>query len=450
LFGGNNPLTTAECSAHLDIWMRDLFPPKTDSVRALLLRLSVVVCGTLLSGCGGRGPAGDELSGKAELPTIRAEVLTVEMTAWPSVVRTQGTLAADLVAVVGTKVAGRIEAVHVDLGDFVHAGDPLARLDDEESRLQVAQAEAQLAEACAAVGLQPGAGVETLDRMKAPPVRQEKALWDEAIDNLKRGRDLHARNAISEAEVERLEAVERVAAARYASSLNSVEEKIALIAVRTAELALARQQLDEAVIQTPFDGRILQRQVSPGEYVSTGQAIATVVRSDPLRFRGTVPERRARQVMLGQPVTLRIESVIEPRVVKVTRISPVLDELTRALTFEALVDNSDGRLQTGLFAEGEVELDAKAKSLAVPSSAAEKVWKLVDGAAREQEVRTGRRRADAIEIIAGLAVGDRILLDASVGRVARIEAVTPAKKGATIASDVAGSGETGESEEHSQ
>jgi RND family efflux transporter MFP subunit len=320
----------------------------------------------------------------------------------------------------------------------------------------VAQAEAQLAEACAAVGLQPGAGVETLDRMKAPPVRQEKALWDEAIDNLKRGRDLHARNAISEAEVERLEAVERVAAARYASSLNSVEEKIALIAVRTAELALARQQLDEAVIQTPFDGRILQRQVSPGEYVSTGQAIATVVRSDPLRFRGTVPERRARQVMLGQPVTLRIESVIEPRVVKVTRISPVLDELTRALTFEALVDNSDGRLQTGLFAEGEVELDAKAKSLAVPSSAvlefagAEKVWKLVDGAAREQEVRTGRRRADAIEIIAGLAVGDRILLDASVGRVARIEAVTPAKKGATIASDVAGSGETGESEEHSQ
>jgi RND family efflux transporter MFP subunit len=341
-------------------------------------------------------------------------------------VRTQGTLAADEVAVVGTKVAGRIAMVHVDLGDVVQAGEPLVTLDEDESRLQVSQADAQLAEACAAVGLQPEEAIETLDRKNAPPVRQEKALWDEAVENLKRARDLRARNAISEAEIERLDAAERVAAARYASALNGVDEKVALIGVRTAELALARQQLREAVIRTPFDGRILQRQVAPGEYVPVGHAVATVVRSNPLRFRGTIPERHARQLTLGQSVTLRIESVSEPRLVKVTRISPVLDELSRALLFEALVDNSDGRLQTGLFAEGEVVLDPEARSLVVPRSAvlefagAEKVWKVFDGTAHEQEVRTGKRRPNGIEIVSGLAAGDRILRDAGLGRVARV------------------------------
>jgi RND family efflux transporter MFP subunit len=366
-----------------------------------------------------------------DVPTIQAEVLTIDTAVWPTVVRTQGTLAADEVAVVGTKVAGRIATVHVDLGDMVRAGDRLATLDEEESRLQVLQAEAQLAEARAAVGLRADEPVESLDRDKAPPVRQEKALWDEARESIVRARGLQARNAISEAEIERLNAAERVAAARYASSLNSVDEKIALIGVRTAELQLARQRWNDAIIRTPFDGQILQRQVAPGEYVPLGHGIATVVRSSSLRFRGTIPERHAQQLTLGQSVTLRIESIAEPRVVKVTRISPVLNELSRALLFEALVDNSDGRLRTGLFAEGEVVLNPDARSLVVPRTAvaefagAEKVWKIVDGTAREVEVRTGLHRAEEVEIVGGLVSGDRILRNARLGRVARIEPVVP-------------------------
>jgi membrane fusion protein, multidrug efflux system len=416
---------------------------------SLCVKLSaLLLCGPLLLGCGAKSRGADaNLTPKPDASTVQAELLTVEMTNWPSIVRTQGNLAADLVAVVGAKVAGRIAMVHVDLGDQVRAGDPLATLDQEESRLQVSEADAQLAQAAAAVGLQPGESVEALDRMNAPPVRQEKALWNEAVESVKRARDLRDRNAISEAEVERLEAAERVAAARYASAVNGVDEKIALIGVRTAELALARQRLEEGVIRTSFDGKILQRQVSPGEYVPIGHPIATVVRSNPLRFRGTIPERHARQLTLGQCVTLRIESVAEPRTVKVTRISPVLEELTRSLLFEALVDNSDGRLQTGLFAEGEVVLDSAARALVVPQSAviefagAEKVWKVSDGTAREQEVRTGRRRGDAVEIVAGVGAGDRILRDASLGRVAQIEPVEPGHEPALKPTEVAGSRE---------
>lgn len=390
----------------------------------------LVLFAGFLAGCGDGSRATDtKKPATAESPTLQAEILTVAEKTWPSIVRTQGSLVADEVTVVGTKVAGRISKVHVDLGDIVHENDPLATLDQDECRLLVAQAEAQLAQAAAAIGLQPGDPVEKLDRKNAPPVRQEKAMWDEAIENLKRAKLLFARNAISESEVQKVEAAESVASARYASSLNSVDEKIALVGVRTAERALARQRLDDTVIRAPFDGLVRERQIAPGAYVSVGHAIATIVRSNPLRFRGTMPERNAQELALGQSVVLRIESLDEPRTVKITRISPALDESSRALLFEALVDNADGRLRTGLFAEGEVVLDPEARSIVVPRSAvvefagAEKVWKVVDGTAREQEVHTGLRRPEGVEIAAGLGAGDQILLHASQGRVARIEPI---------------------------
>jgi RND family efflux transporter MFP subunit len=389
-----------------------------------------VLFALVLAGCGNGSRATDNKSqAKGELPSLKAETLVVSEKTWPSIVRTQGSLMADEVATVGTKVAGRISEVHVDLGDVVRANDPLATLDQEECRLQVTQAEAQLAQAAAAVGLQPGDPVEKLDRKNAPPVRQEKAVWDEAIENLKRARVLFSRSAISESEVQKVEAAESVAAARYASSLNSVDEKIAQVGVRTAELSLARQRLADTVIRARIDGLVRERQVAPGSYVSVGHAIATIVRSNPLRFRGTMPERHAQQLAVGQSVTLQIESIEQPRTVKITRISPALDEASRALLFEALVDNTDGTLRTGLFAEGEVVLDPEARSVVVPVSAvnefagAEKVWKVVDGTAQEQEVRTGLRRPEGVEIVSGLNPGDRILVHADEGRIARIEPV---------------------------
>jgi RND family efflux transporter MFP subunit len=388
------------------------------------------VCGCLLAGCEGGAPAaGLPAQPVAEIPEIEAEVLSVESTAWPTVVRTHGSLAANEIAIVGAKVAGRIAEVHVDLGDIVAAGDPLATLDQDECRLQVAQAEAHLNEASAAVGLRPGTPIESLDRKNAPPIRQEKALWDEAIENQKRGRDLLSRKLISDSEIERLDAAERVSSARYASAINAVEEKIAMVTVRMAELGLARQRLSDSIIRSPFDGRVQLRHVAPGEYVPIGHAVATVVRDHPLRFRGTISERYARDLSVGRTVMLRVESLPEPRAVQITRISPVLDETSRSRLFESLVDNTDGRLQSGLFAEGDVVIGPDARALVVPSSAVtefagvEKVWKVVEGMSREQPVRTGQRRADQVEIVSGLTEGDVILRHAEPGRVARISPI---------------------------
>lgn len=396
--------------------------PANRFLRAIPLLGWLAICG-----CGSSSSPQAQGPTEKPLPTLQTAVLEIHPQTWPKIVRSQGSLVADEVAAVGTRVAGRVDEVHVDLGDFVKQGEVLAVLDQEEFLLAVEQAEAQLAQARSAVGLRPEDSVASLNPLNAPPVRQEKAVWDEAIANLNRSKRLRQENAMSAAEYDQIAAAERVAEARYASALNSVYEKIALINVRQAELSLAKQRLADATIRAPFDGLIQQRQIAPGAYVQVGDQIATLVRTNPLRFRGLIPERHAQHLAMGQTVRLKVESVPKPLTVAVTRISPSLDQFNRSLLFEASIDNQKRDLRTGLFAEAEIVIDPNAQSLIVPESAvsefagAEKVWKVKDGIADEVEILTGERRDGNIQILQGVEDGDVILLDAAQGQVARIE-----------------------------
>jgi RND family efflux transporter MFP subunit len=394
--------------------------------------IAVGLCLAVGGGCGHSAPqpgAKAEDNGQAELPVVKAAVMTVEKQPWPTIVKTQGSLIADEVAVVGAKVGGRVAQVGFDLGDTIAAGAELAVLDQEEFKLQIVLAEAQLTQARAALGLAPASPVESLKPENAPPVREAKVVWEEVIARIERLKPLAARNAVTKDELEQALADEGVASAKYSAAVNGVREKIALIGVRAAELSVAQQRMDDTTIRAPFEGLVQQRHVAPGTYLQVGDPVATLVRTSTLRFRGTIPERHAYRLASGQQVTLQIESVPEPLVATITRISPNVEEMNRSLTFEAEVPNTEGRLRAGLFAEAEVVVDPEAMALIVPRSAivefagAEKVWKLVDGVAQEQTVQTSRRADKVVEIVGGLAAGETILVQASEGRVARIEPV---------------------------
>jgi RND family efflux transporter MFP subunit len=407
------------------------FPPRPIFLPVLLL--FVFPCLVTAIGCNAKHPAAEAPKTERELPSFKSEVIAVAPLVWPITVRAHGSLVGDEVAVVGAKVAGRVAQVHVDLGDAVTKGSPLVTLDQEEFRLQIIQMDAQLAQACAAVGLKVGGSVDKLNPENAPPVRQAKALWDEAKANLIRVKQLLSQTATSESEFERIATSERVAESQYASATNAVNEKIAEIRVRSAELAIARQRLDEAVVRAPFDGLVEQRHVAQGSFVQVGQAITTLVSTSKLRFRATMSERLAQRLAVGQEVRLHLQSSDAPRIVQVTRISPAVDELSRALVFEADVDNLDYQLRSGLFAEAEVVLDPQARSLVVPASAVaefagvDKVWKVVNGVAQEQVVQTGQRRDDSVQIVGGLAADEFILRNAQEGRAGRIEGFDPGK-----------------------
>lgn len=388
------------------------------------LRLAVAFC-ALLAGCSSHqgGPAGSGAGGtKAGSPPYNALGVKVAPEDWQVSARVQGTLYPNETTTAATKVAGRVEEVFVDLGDWVEQNELLIRLDREEFELQVQQAEAALSQACAAIGLKSDADLAKVDRTRSPLVLQEQAVLAEAQATLKRYEQLSARNTITAAEVEQAAAAVKVADARYASALNAVDEKLALIRVRRVELNQMVEQLARTELRAPMAGFIESRMVSPGTYVQAGQPVLTVVSLDPLRYRAAVPERFARQLAVGQQVLVRVDERAPPRTAVVTRISPSLDIASRSLSFEADVPNADSSLRTGLFATGDVVLNAAEPVLAVPRTAVtefagvEKVWKVVDGRATEQIIETGRRDDDRIEIINGLSAGDVVLLDSSAGK----------------------------------
>jgi len=399
------------------------------------------ICLLAAAGCGQSPAEPGAVAATPEAPVLRTEVMSVTAQPWPTLVLVSGSMFADERAVVGAKVAGRVAEVNIDLGDTVSAAEPLVSLDRQDFELQVTQAEAQLEASRASVGLAAGDPVEKLNPVNSPPVREAEAVWNEAKTKSQRWSQLRQQNAVTEADADAVKAGEEVAAAKYSAALNGVREKIATIGVRGAELALAQQRLADAVVAAPFDGLVVERHVAPGSFVQIGDPIATIVRTDPLHFRGMISERYARRLSLGQPVEVQIESISEPRTARVTRISPTLDPLSRALLFEAEFANPDRSIRPGLFAEGKVTLDAESEAVVLPESAViefagvEKVWKVVDGSATEQVVATGERRDGQIEILDGVTAGETVLVRAAEGRVARVEpiehpAVDPAMTGA--------------------
>jgi len=365
---------------------------------------------------------------KATVAKIEAEIegklFTISLENWPRVAKVQGGLFADEITTIAAKVPGRVVEVNCDLGDLVQADQTLVKIDQLEYELLAAQAEAQLTQARAAIGLKPGDSVEKLNPMNAPPVREARAVLDEAKQSVERLKKLFTQGAVVATDIESATALESVADARFNSSLNSVREKIALVGVQTALRALAEQRLSDTAINAPFKGRIQNRTVAIGSYVNVGQPILELVRTDVLRYRASVPERFASQVKIGQKVKLLLHDDL-PREVSITRISPALDSVSRSLMFEAEVSNEEGSLRGGSFSQADVVLDEQSQAITVPASAmvrfagVQKVWKVVDGKVKEAVVEVGEEKNNVIEIRSGLKVGDSVLLDGRGGGVGK-------------------------------
>jgi RND family efflux transporter MFP subunit len=377
-------------------------------------------CAMLAAGCQKGAATPEDSSEKTPQDVVATQVA---LRTWPRTVMLQGNLMGDEQAVVGTEVAGQVRTVNVDIGTQVAQGEVIAELDPVDFDLRVAEAQSQLAQARARLGLSPESDEASLDPLKAPPVVEAKALWEEATALLQRVRSLKQTDAVSDEEIQVRETAELVAKARYDSALNAVREQIAALAMHRALLDLATQAQANAKIKAPFSGVVAARQASPGVYLQVGAPVVTLVRIDPLRFRAGAPEREARSIKVGQAATLRIEGQGEPRQAKVSRISPVLDLASRSLVIEIDVPNPagavGGALEGGLFAECEVVVDEEARTLAAPATAivefagVQKAWIIEDGKTESRRIVTGRSQAGWVEVLEGLGENETIVLDAS-------------------------------------
>jgi RND family efflux transporter MFP subunit len=369
-------------------------------------------------------------------------VREVKREIWPQTVPVQGSLLGDETALIGSKLAGLVDQVKVDLGTRVHQGELLVLLDQRDLKLRVSQAEAQLNQACAAIGISPAESEHELDRESAPPVMLERALVDEATTSFGRAERLRTKQAIAEGEFDRLYAQMKTAQARYQSALNSVGEAIAVISLRRVELAVAKQTLADSEIVAPFDGVVSQRLIAKGEYVQPGQALVNLIRTDRLRFTAGVPERQANKIHNGQVVHVFLPGLENPLVTQISRTSPLVTLSSRSLLVEADMINSESNFQAGLFAEAEIIIDPTAETLTVPTrsvaefAGVQKVWRVREGKAEEVSIVTGRKNSHRVEVLSGLEVGDIVVKHYTEGHAGAIatfmKASTPSRATAVV------------------
>ena len=228
------------------------------------------------------------------IDTVREGALVLKVSA-------TGQTEASARATIAPRVAGRIGATLVEEGDRVGRGRPLVRLDDREYALSVLEAKAELELALARY--------------------REMTLFDErTIDPTVRE--------------------QRARAVRARTGLDSAQ-----IALRRAELDLAG-----TTIAAPFRGQVANVLASPGEYVTAGQELLTLVTIDPIEVEVQVVESDLASVVKGYDAQVLLPAFPDTLFRgRIASINPVLDPETRTARVKVLLRNPEGHILPGMF-----------------------------------------------------------------------------------------------------
>jgi len=413
-----------------------------------LLAAALIVAGLFVAaGCGGdktnaapQRKAGTTTPQALTITTARVEAREVQRTA-----ETTGSLLAWEEALLNTPVQGTVARLAVDLGDRVEPGQLVAELDKREFALAVEQAEAALRSAQDSVHrarAQAAASEANLRQVRESIKAWEandnraRAALEEARANLERSRQLLQKELISQREfdaarttyetmlaqyqtsqVERIQYPDRVrvAEAQSQSDLSAVRVAESEVKRQEAALGIAQKKLADATLRAPISGAIAKRHVNRGEFVKDNAPVFTIVRSDPLKFTGTVPEQSALVVRPGQSVQLQVDAVPGRAFAgRVTRVSPAVDVTSRTVQLEAQVPNPQSLLKPGLFARGVIEVGRDRNVAFVPEAGVSyfvgitKLFVVADGKAQERAVKVGRKQNGAVEILSGVKPGELV------------------------------------------
>ena len=288
-----------------------------------------------------------------------------------------GSLAPLTEATVKAKVAGELVAVTVREGESVAQGQVLARIDLTEVQARVAAREADVQAAKA------------------------QLVWAEK--NRSQQKALLEKSFISQSAFDNIQSNYDVAAAKLHAA--------------DAELVVVRKALGDAVLVAPFSGIVSLRHAQPGERVSLDAKVVSIVDLSRLQLEASVPPAAIGQVRVGQALNFRVEGFGEREFAgRIERINPSANVGSRSISVYAAIDNRDGLLRGGMFAQGALTLSRVSNALAVPASAVREeigqtyVYAIEGGMVKRRNVKVGAPdAAGRVQVLEGLVAGDRIV-----------------------------------------
>lgn len=194
-----------------------------------------------------------------------------------------------------------------------------------------------------------------------------------------------------------------------------------LAAQRDADQAAvnaAQARLDHTVIRAPFAGQLGLRRISLGSIVSPGTVITTLDDISSIKLDFDVPEVFLSRLEPGLTVTAHSAAWRELTFHgQVTTIDTRVDPVSRTVTVRALVPNENRRLRPGMFLtvtmlKEDVEALMVPEQAIVPERSEQYLFVVGDGERVERrEVQTGRRRPGEVEILEGIAAGERVIVE---------------------------------------
>ncbi len=261
----------------------------------------------------------------------RVAVERVQAQSVQRAVEVVGTLAAVDEVTVSSEADGLVSKILHDLGDRVHAGDALVELDREKAEYNLAQQKAALQRTLAQYGAPDPEHLPAIE--KTPDVQKAQADLVQAKQAFDRADQLFKRQLVPRQTLDDAQAVLQSKQASYDSSLQSAKNLQAQIAAADAAAKLADRQLRDTYIRAPFDGYVQRRMVNLGQLVKGSGApvpVMSLVRIDPLKVTGEIPEKMVPWIGVGQAVELHVDAYPDKAIAgKMSRISPAVNSATR-------------------------------------------------------------------------------------------------------------------------
>ena len=313
-----------------------------------------------------------------------ADITTVEQ---KSLIRTlpfSGSLSPLVQSTVKSKVSGEVQKVLAREGETVSQGQVLAQIDTADLN---ARLDAQVA-----------------------ALEEAKARWSIADKNRESNLKLLKQNFISQN--------------AFDTTNSTLEASAASVRSAEAQVQLARNAKQDAVIRSPISGILAKRMVNGGEKVGPDSPMFTVVNLAKLEIEAPVAASEIPSVKVGQRATFKVDGfgdrVFEGRV---ERINPITEQGSRSITLYMSVANRDGALKGGMFAKGLLVLDTTQPSAVVPLAAVREdagqsyVFTLEAGKIVKRNITLGLSEAQAglVEVKAGLETGAQVVAARMVG-----------------------------------
>jgi len=307
-----------------------------------------------------------------------AEVATATRKALVRRLPVSGTVTSMLKTTVRSRVSGEVLEVMFREGERVAAGAALARIDTRSLEAQVASARAARDKASADLE------ISRLNYENSKRLFQKKVLAQNELDTRK---------------------------SLYDAAIAS--QKLAV-----AQLRLVEIDLQDAVVRAPFDAVIARRFQHPGGRVSPDAPLFELVDLTHMELQAAAPAAEIPVVKPGQRASLRVDGYGgEEFSATLQRVSPAAEQGSRLVLLYLTLDNVDGRLRDGMFAQGALLIEQGEPAIAVPSAAIineaglDYVMVIEDGRVQRRPVTLGlvATQDRMVEIRSGLAEGEKLL-----------------------------------------